>query len=52
MEVLMGTCICYAGIVWLNKRSIMEVKGTWYKVLKAATGAVFNIKQTSAEKLL
>ena len=30
----------------------MEVEGTWYKVLKAATGAVFNIKQTSAEILL
>ena len=42
----------YAGIVWLNKRSIMEVEGTWYRVLKAATGAVVNIKHTSAEILL
>ena len=45
MEVLMGKCICYAGIVWLNKRSIMEVEGTWYKVLKAATGAVSTLNR-------
>ena len=48
----MGTCICYAGIVWINQKSISEIERTWYKVLKAATGAVFNIKRTTAETLL
>ena len=44
--------LIYTGFVWVNKRSIMEVERTWYKVLKEASGAVFNIEQTSAEILL
>ena len=52
LEVLLGTCICYAGIVWMNTKSLAEVKSTWYKVLKSATGAVFNIKLETAEILL
>ena len=52
LEVIMGTCVCYAGIIWFNRRSLSEVAGTWYKVLKSATGAIFNIQQSTAEALL
>ena len=51
-EVLLCTCICYAGIVWINQKSLREVESTWYRVLKAATGAVFNIKLINSEILL
>ena len=52
LEVLIGTCICYAGIVWLNRKSMSEIEGLWYKVLKSAIGAVFNVSQNTAEVLL
>ena len=28
LEVIMGTCVCYAGIIWFNRRSLSEVAGT------------------------
>ena len=49
LEVLIGTCIQYAGVVWINMKSIAEVEPIWYKVLKSAIGVVFNIKASLAE---
>ena len=51
-EVLMCTSICYAGIIWMNPKSLAEVGSTWYRILKAAIGAVFNISLMNAEILL
>ena len=52
MEVLIATCIHYAGIVWINNRSIQEVEKLWYKMLKSAIGAVFHVKQSLAEAIV
>ena len=42
----------YAGIVWENDKSLQEVKGVWYRIIKSAIGAVFNIRQSIAEVIL
>lgn len=52
IEVLISTCIHYAGVVWINNKSIQEVESVWYRMIKAATGAVFNIKLSLAEVIL
>lgn len=52
VEVLIATCVHYAGVVWINNRSIREIESTWYRMLKAATGAVFNVKLSLAEIIL
>ena len=52
LEVIMCTCVFYAGIIWFTRRSLSEVAGTWYKVLQSATGAIFKIQQSTAEVLL
>ena len=49
VETLISTCIQYAGFVWINKRSVTETEQVWYKIIKSAIGAVFNVQQTSAE---
>lgn len=52
IEVLIATCIHYAGIVWINNRSIQEVEKVWYRMLKSSIGAVFNVKQSLSEAIL
>ena len=52
LEVLIATCIHYAGVVWINPHSIKEVEKLWYKIIKSAVGAVFNIKTSLAEAIL
>ena len=52
VEVLIATCIQYAGIIWINNRSIKEVEHVWYKMLKSALGAVFNVKLATSEAIL
>ena len=52
IEVLIYTRIHYAGTVWINNRSIKEVEGAWYRTIKAALGAVFNVKLSIAEMIL
>ena len=52
LEVLVGTCIQYAGIIWINQKSVQEVNGIWYKMLKSAVGAVFHIDQNTLEAIL
>ena len=42
----------YAGLVWQNNRSIKEVEGVWYRIIKSAIGAVFNIRRSIAEVIL
>ena len=52
LEVLVSTCVQYAGLIWINKRSLEQIEKVWYKMLKAAVGAVFNVKQSIAEVIL
>ena len=52
IEVIVSSCIQYAGIVWINNTSMKQVNQMWYKLLKSAIGAVFNIKQEIAEVIL
>ena len=42
----------YAGLVWLNPVSIKEIEGVWYKIIKSAVGAVFNVRTSIAEVIL
>ena len=52
IEVLIYSRIHYAGTVWINNRSIKEVESAWYRTIKAALGAVFNVRLTTAEMIL
>ena len=52
IEVIVASCIQYAGIVWINNISRKKVNHIWYKMLKSALGAVFNVKLEIAEVIL
>ena len=52
IEVPIYSRIHYAGTVWINNRRIKEVEGAWYRTIKAALGAVFNTRLTTAEIIL
>ena len=51
-EDLIYTRIHYAGTVWINNQSIKEVESAWYRTIKAALGAVFNMGLSTAEMIL
>ena len=42
----------YAGHVWQNSKSIKEIESIWYKIIKSAVGATFNIRLSVAEVIL
>ena len=42
----------YASHIYLNKDNLEQIRPLWYKILKAITGAVFNIKLEVAELIL
>ena len=42
----------YAGLVWQNDKSIQEIENVWYKIIKSALGAVFNVRRSLAEVIL
>ena len=52
IEVLIATCIHYAGTIWMNFKSLQEIHAMWYKCLKSATGAVFNVRLSLVEVIL
>ena len=52
VEVLVSSCIQYAGFIWINAKSLTKIEQIWYKMLKSAIGAVFNIRQGLAEVIL
>ena len=39
----------YAGLVWMNTKNMAEIESLWYRIVKAATGAVFNVRKSTAE---
>ena len=52
LKTLFLSKLYYAGHIWLNNKNIQAINKLWYKVIKAAIGAVFNIKQSLAEVIL
>ena len=42
----------YAGHIWINKRNMDEINQIWYKLIKSAVGAVFNIKLSIGEVII
>ena len=44
--------LSYAGHIWITEQNIKEIEKLWYRILKAITGAVLNIKQSVAEIIL
>ena len=46
------SCAHYAGLVWQNGKSTKEIQNIWYKIIKSAVGAVFNVRQSLLEIIL
>ena len=42
----------YAGLIWLSNINIAEIESLWYKIVKASTGAVFNVRKSIAEVII
>ena len=42
----------YAGHIWLNNKTLEKIDKLWYRILKSTVGAVFNIKQETAEIII
>ena len=52
LKTLFLSKLYYAGQIWINSKNIQAINKLWYKMIKAAIGAVFNIKQVLAEVIL
>ena len=52
IRTLFISCMCYAGHVWMNIQTLVDINKLWYRILKTATGAVFNLSLSSAEMIL
>ena len=48
-RTLILTIMHYAGLVWINSKNMEEIEQLWYRIVKAATGAVFNLRKSIAE---
>ena len=42
----------YGGLIWMNPKNMKDIEKLWYKMIKSATGATFNIRQSVAEIIL
>ena len=42
----------YAGHIWINSRNMDDINQIWYKLIKSAVGATFNIKLSIGEVIL
>ena len=42
----------YAGLIWITNKNIAEIESLWYRIIKAATGAVFNVRKCIAEVIV
>ena len=51
-ETLILSSMFYAGIIWMREGHLEKLEKLWYKLLKTSVGAVFNIRQTTAEVIL
>ena len=46
------TSLHYAGINWINEKNLKEIEQLWYKIVKSAVGATFNIRKSLAEIII
>ena len=46
------TSLHYAGIVWMNEKNTKEIEQLWYKIIKSALGATFNVRKSLAEVII
>lgn len=46
------TSLHYAGHIWMNSKNTQEIEQLWYKIMKSAIGATFNIRKSVAEIIL
>ena len=52
IRTLFLSTLFYAGFLWINEKSIQEIKKLFYKILKSTTGAVFNTRSSLIEIIL
>ena len=46
------TSLHYAGTVWMTDKNMKEIEKLWYKIIKSAIGATFNLRKSLAEVIL
>lgn len=52
IKALFLSKLSYAGHIWMSTENMTEINSLWYKIIKAVTGAVFNINYKLAEVIL
>ena len=52
IKTLFLPTLFYASHIWMSKENMKDINTLYYKIIKAAIGAVFNIRQTFAEIIL
>ena len=51
-KTLFFSSLFYGSIVWMKNSNMTDINSLWYKVSKAATGAVFNVSSVILEVIL
>ena len=51
-RTLFLTSMHYAGIIYMSNKNMEDIESLWYKVVKSATGAVFNLRKSIAEVII
>ena len=46
------TSLHYVGTVWMTETNMKEIEKLWYKIMKSAIGATFNLRKTVEEVIL
>ena len=52
LKTIFLSCLYYAGHIWISRKNLQEIEKLWYKMIKSAVGAVFNVSQVTAELIL
>ena len=52
LKTIFLSCLYYAGHIWITRKNLQEIEKLWYKMIKSAVGAVFNVSQVTAELIL
>ena len=52
IKTIFHSTLFYAGHIWINKSTMVEIEKLYYKILKSTIGAVFNIRQSLAEVII
>ena len=52
IRTLFLSCLFYGSHIWINKKNMKEINSLYYKMIKSAIGAVFNVRQSIIEVIL